>query len=211
MRSAWRPGASLPAGKRYAPFASLTTVTVIGEPARCALTSTPSIAPSSFEVTVPESDCAEAAPKFSSEAITRNDALLMAGLLSIRADVGVAHDLLVAHALVVDELRELRRVPGRDLAADVRDALLHVIGRKRLLDGRVDLVHDRPRRLRRRDDSIPHARLESRIARLGDRRRSGKHRGARRAHERERAKLPRLGVRRDFERVDGDERQLPSE
>ena len=39
---------------------SLTTVTVIGEPSFCALTSTPSIAPSSADVTEPVSVCASA-------------------------------------------------------------------------------------------------------------------------------------------------------
>ena len=51
-------GLSLAAGKLYRPCASLTTVTVMVEPAFLALTRTPSIAPSSAEKICPVSVCA---------------------------------------------------------------------------------------------------------------------------------------------------------
>src|SRR5262245_43946799 len=54
MVTAYLPGSSRSRGKLYWPCALLTTVTVIVEPARLALTSTPSIAPSSCELTLPE-------------------------------------------------------------------------------------------------------------------------------------------------------------
>src|SRR4051812_4098978 len=53
MVSLWEPGSNRPAGKAYAPFASLTTVTVMVEPCFFALTSTPSIGPSRSDATVP--------------------------------------------------------------------------------------------------------------------------------------------------------------
>ena len=49
------PGSSLLCGKLYCPCASVTTVIVIVEPALLALTSTPSIIPSSCELTRPPS------------------------------------------------------------------------------------------------------------------------------------------------------------
>src|SRR5437764_9407242 len=55
------PASSLLAGKEKLPLSSLTTVMVIVEPSFFALTSTPSMAPSSAEVTWPVSaapDCA---------------------------------------------------------------------------------------------------------------------------------------------------------
>src|SRR6266581_9658985 len=52
--SAYFPGASFEAGKLNWPLASLTTVMVMVLPSFLALTSTPSIAPSSVEVTWPE-------------------------------------------------------------------------------------------------------------------------------------------------------------
>src|SRR5207237_4125765 len=55
MATEYLPGASLSRGKLYWPSALLTTVMVIVEPARFALTSTPSITPSSCEVTLPAS------------------------------------------------------------------------------------------------------------------------------------------------------------
>ena len=62
MCSSYFPGARRPGGKAKRPLSSLTTVTVIVPPAFFALTSTPSIAPSSLEPTFPESvDCAVAA------------------------------------------------------------------------------------------------------------------------------------------------------
>ena len=53
MRSAYWPGSSLLAGKLKRPSLSLTTVMVMVEPAFLALTSTPSIAPSSAERDLP--------------------------------------------------------------------------------------------------------------------------------------------------------------
>src|SRR3954463_8126279 len=53
MRSAYWPGSSRSAGKLKRPSLSLTTVVVMVEPSFLALTSTPSIAPSSAEVTMP--------------------------------------------------------------------------------------------------------------------------------------------------------------
>ena len=63
MRSAYWPGSILLAGKLKRPSLSLTTVMVMVEPAFLALTSTPSIAPSSAELTCPLSAtvCAGAA------------------------------------------------------------------------------------------------------------------------------------------------------
>jgi hypothetical protein len=52
---AWRPGPTLVAGKPKRPRWSLTTVTVTVEPSCLALTSTPSIGPSSIELTCPVS------------------------------------------------------------------------------------------------------------------------------------------------------------
>src|SRR5882724_1402472 len=63
MDSAWRPGASAPLGKSKRPPRSLTTVSVMAEPAARALTSTPSIGPSSVEVTRPLRPCAAAGPQ----------------------------------------------------------------------------------------------------------------------------------------------------
>src|SRR5688500_814637 len=55
MATEYLPGPNLSRGKLYWPAALLATVMVIVEPARLALTSTPSIAPSSCEVTLPAS------------------------------------------------------------------------------------------------------------------------------------------------------------
>ena len=52
------PGSSLPAGKLNWPLSFVTTVVVTVEPSFLALTSTPSIAPSSVEETLPLSVCA---------------------------------------------------------------------------------------------------------------------------------------------------------
>src|SRR5882757_340883 len=52
--SAYFPAASFEAGKLNWPLASLTTVMVMVPPSFLALTSTPSIAPSSAELTLPE-------------------------------------------------------------------------------------------------------------------------------------------------------------
>src|SRR5215468_2171135 len=54
IESAYFPGASFEAGKLNWPLASLTTVMVMVPPSFLALTNTPSIAPSSAEVTWPE-------------------------------------------------------------------------------------------------------------------------------------------------------------
>src|ERR1700758_3819114 len=62
MRSAYWPGSSLAAGKLKWPLSSLMTDTVMVEPAFLALTTTPSIAPSSAELTCPDrgaADCAK--------------------------------------------------------------------------------------------------------------------------------------------------------
>src|SRR5213594_626269 len=53
MRSEYWPGPSFQAGNRYRPCSSLTTVTVIVDSTLFALTSTPSIAPSSADITTP--------------------------------------------------------------------------------------------------------------------------------------------------------------
>src|SRR5262245_33136974 len=71
MRSEYFPGSSFAEGKAYRPFASLTTVMVMVEPAFLARTSTPSIAPSSEEDTMPVRACAEAALE---KATSRSDA-----------------------------------------------------------------------------------------------------------------------------------------
>src|SRR5256885_1381816 len=55
MRSAYVPASSLDAGKRYRPSRSVTTVVVMVDAAFFALTSTPSIGPSSAEETRPVS------------------------------------------------------------------------------------------------------------------------------------------------------------
>jgi len=55
IRSAYRPVCSFAAGNRYRPWSSLTTVIVIVESDFLALTSTPSIEPSSADVTCPVS------------------------------------------------------------------------------------------------------------------------------------------------------------
>src|SRR5258706_12408511 len=67
MVTAYVPGPSRSFGKLYSPRALRTTETVMVEPARLALTSPPSIAPSSAELTLPvsaEGDafCAVASP-----------------------------------------------------------------------------------------------------------------------------------------------------
>src|SRR5262245_15466186 len=54
IEMAYLPGPSFEAGKLNWPVASLTTVIVMVPPSFLALTSTPSIAPSSAEVTLPE-------------------------------------------------------------------------------------------------------------------------------------------------------------
>src|SRR6185503_5384568 len=54
MRNAYCPGVSFDEGNRYRPCSSLTTVMVIVEPAFLAPTRTPSIGPSSAELTTPE-------------------------------------------------------------------------------------------------------------------------------------------------------------
>src|SRR5580704_17585073 len=54
MRKAYEPGGSFEEGNLYWPRSSLTTVMVIVDPAFLALTSTPSIGPSSTELTRPE-------------------------------------------------------------------------------------------------------------------------------------------------------------
>src|SRR5262245_21831534 len=54
IEMAYLPGPSFEAGKLNWPFASLTTVAVMVPPSFLALTSQPSIAPSSAEVTLPE-------------------------------------------------------------------------------------------------------------------------------------------------------------
>src|SRR5258706_7374225 len=51
MATEYFPGSSRSRGKLYSPLAFVTTVRVIVEPTRCALTSTPSIVPSGAEVT----------------------------------------------------------------------------------------------------------------------------------------------------------------
>jgi len=53
--------AGFQAGKLYSPFWSVTTVVVMVEPSFLALTSTPSIGPSSAELTCPESVAAACA------------------------------------------------------------------------------------------------------------------------------------------------------
>src|SRR6266849_7177847 len=53
MRSEWRPGSSFACGKLKRPWASLTTLIVTVEPAFFALMTTPSMMPSSTEVTRP--------------------------------------------------------------------------------------------------------------------------------------------------------------
>jgi len=53
IRNAYWPGSSRVRGKRYRPCASVATVVVIVEPAFLALTSTPSMVPSSTDVTCP--------------------------------------------------------------------------------------------------------------------------------------------------------------
>src|SRR5262249_6253256 len=54
IEMAYLPGASFEVGKLNWPLASLTTVMVMVPPSFLALTSTPSIAPSSADVTLPE-------------------------------------------------------------------------------------------------------------------------------------------------------------
>src|SRR5580765_1217671 len=59
IETSYRPGSSRFRGKLYAPSLLLTTVTILLDPSRCAETSTPSIRPSSEDVTVPvKADCA---------------------------------------------------------------------------------------------------------------------------------------------------------
>src|SRR5437867_12442030 len=55
MRTEYWPDSNLLRGKSYRPCASLTTVTVTVEPIRFTLTSTPSMGPSSCELTRPVS------------------------------------------------------------------------------------------------------------------------------------------------------------
>src|SRR6266850_3103321 len=59
MLTAYLPGSILSRGKLYSPLALLTTQVVIVEPAFFAPTITPSIAPSTCEVTVPVSAAAD--------------------------------------------------------------------------------------------------------------------------------------------------------
>src|SRR2546430_15896952 len=59
MRMEYWPGSNRLRGKLYSPCSLLATVTVIFEPVRLALTSTPSIAPSSCELTRPVSVAAD--------------------------------------------------------------------------------------------------------------------------------------------------------
>src|SRR5688572_31724063 len=59
MRIAYVPGSSRARGNAYRPCASVATVTVTVEPARFALTSTPSICASCCELTTPVSAAVE--------------------------------------------------------------------------------------------------------------------------------------------------------
>src|SRR5215813_2569752 len=66
--SAYLPGPTFAAGKLNLPSASLTTVMVVVPPSRLALTSTPSMAPSSCEATWPESAAGVCALRLCGEA-----------------------------------------------------------------------------------------------------------------------------------------------
>src|SRR5687768_3517441 len=99
IETSYRPGSSRSRGNAYEPFASVTTVTVLFDPSRLARTSTPSIAPSSGDRTVPESPivggpCARssgaAAVKATAttRAVTR-DAVAMKDPVRIRVLIGV--------------------------------------------------------------------------------------------------------------------------
>src|SRR5258705_11937170 len=61
MRIVYAPGSSRLAGNANRPCASLTTVIVIVDPVRLALTSTPSIGPSPCDETMPVSAAADCA------------------------------------------------------------------------------------------------------------------------------------------------------
>jgi hypothetical protein len=81
MATEYLPGSNLSRGKLYSPRALLTTLMVTVEPARFALTSTPSMAPSACDVTLPASAegdefCAVAGPpdmKAARAAVIRRD------------------------------------------------------------------------------------------------------------------------------------------
>src|SRR3954464_3913842 len=60
--SLYLPGPTLLAGKAYSPLSLVTTVMSMVEPALLAVTSTPSMAPSSAELTLPDSRELSAAP-----------------------------------------------------------------------------------------------------------------------------------------------------
>jgi len=73
MAREYLPGSNLSRGKLYWPLASVTTLMVIDEPDRLALTNTPSIEPSSFDATLPvnakaDDGCAMTGPGISKPA-----------------------------------------------------------------------------------------------------------------------------------------------
>src|SRR5262245_15134574 len=153
---AWRPAARLPLGKAKRPSRPVTTVCVIVEPAPRALTSTPSIGPSSGDATRPlsvwaaarsqaaKASAASAQPEnFTGGSAALEPALGLDGLhgLGLRGRPPEHPRLLVAVLGAGDgdvggvdllaEARELVQARGGG-AGDERDAALHVRGDLRI-------------------------------------------------------------------------------
>src|SRR5690242_4162383 len=98
----------------------------------------------------------------------RHAALAPPRLLSVETYTRRLHDLRPFRGLLPDEHLELvgRVVP--DLGPDVRVALASLRRRQYRRDRRVEAIHDRPRRPRRRQDTVPGCRFVLRHARFLD-------------------------------------------
>src|SRR5258707_14293378 len=140
MRNEYWPGSSLAAGKLKLPCASLTTVIVTVEPAFLALTSTPSIGPSSPEVTCPvraAGVCARAgsrpAPASAKARPTDISILFMRIVPSrMRCCAGATHRLFVARAFHPLSLRNSIR-PASLFACRVWRSSDHLPGCEQLV------------------------------------------------------------------------------
>src|SRR5262245_35663220 len=87
---------------------------------------------------------------------------------SVQLDVRLANRRAPLRVLGLDELAEFLRTAAERRAAVLEELLLQLRGAERLVHLRVQLVHDRLRRARGRDEAAPRRRLEARIALLGD-------------------------------------------
>src|SRR5436305_1980895 len=127
MESVYLPAASRSAGKLKRPCSSVTTVIVTGEASFLGLTSTPSIAPSSTDDTVPLSAaCASASPAGKAD-ISRNAASAIA-VLGCMGDLPniliiVNYSAVLAHVEALSMRFQLSAGIGFSLRMEITESL----------------------------------------------------------------------------------------